>query len=228
LRRKPTLKIIKKQIQCTNIKIKQVLKTINPVSDQYVYLCRMIAIDDTLNSDDLYKVCFVCNLQACKGACCVEGDAGAPLDEDEISEIEDNLIYIKPFMRTEGVDAVEEMGVFDYDAYGHYVTPLINGAECAFVIFTDDGIAACAMEKAWEAGKSSFRKPVSCHLYPVRISKYNDFDAVNYHQWHICQPALEFGKKLNVPLYVFLKDSLVRKYGEKWYRELVEKIEGRH
>lgn len=97
----------------------------------------MIAIDDTLNSDDLYKVCFVCNLEACKGACCVEGDAGAPLEEDEISEIEDNLIYIKPFMRTEGIDAVEEMGVFDYDAYGNYVTPLINGAECAFVVFNE-------------------------------------------------------------------------------------------
>ncbi|KAF0198189.1 MAG: hypothetical protein FD166_1540 [Bacteroidetes bacterium] len=185
----------------------------------------MIAIDDTINSDDLGKVCFVCNLGICKGACCVEGDAGAPLDEQEISELEDNLDYIKPFMNQAGIDVIEQTGVFDYDSYGHYVTPLVNGIECAFVVFNEEGIAGCAIEQAWEAGKSKFRKPVSCHLYPVRISRYNDFDAVNYHQWHICRPALELGKKLNVPLYVFLKDSLIRKYGEKWYEKLRRSIE---
>ena len=184
----------------------------------------MIAIDNTLNSDDLSKVCFVCDLAQCKGACCVEGDAGAPLEEYEISELEDALDYVKPFMRQEGLEAVEESGVFDYDAGGNYVTPLINGAECVFVVFTEDGTAACAIEKSWEAGKSKFRKPVSCHLYPVRISQYKDFDAVNYHQWHVCSHALELGKKLNVPLYVFLKDSLTRKYGEKWYKELCSRI----
>ncbi|MFH1120060.1 MAG: DUF3109 family protein [Bacteroidota bacterium] len=185
----------------------------------------MIAIDDTINSDDLGKVCFVCNLGICKGACCVEGDAGAPLDEQEISELEDNLGYIKPFMTQSGIDVVEQTGVFDYDAHGHFVTPLVNGIECAFVVFSEEGIAGCAIEQAWETGKSKFRKPVSCHLYPVRISRYNDFDAVNYHQWHICRPALELGKKLNVPLYVFLKDSLIRKYGEKWYGKLCSSIE---
>jgi len=185
----------------------------------------MIAIDDTINSDDLGKVCFVCNLGICKGACCVEGDAGAPLDEQEISELEDNLDYIRPFMNQAGIDVIEQTGVFDYDSYGHYVTPLVNGIECAFVVFNEEGIAGCAIEQAWEAGKSKFRKPVSCHLYPVRISRYNDFDAVNYHQWHICRPALELGKKLNIPLYVFLKDSLIRKYGEKWYEKLRRSIE---
>ncbi|MBK6344809.1 MAG: DUF3109 family protein [Bacteroidales bacterium] len=185
----------------------------------------MIAIDNTINSDDLGKVCFVCNLGICKGACCVEGDAGAPLDEQEISELEDNLDYIKPFMNQAGIEVIEQTGVFDYDSYGHYVTPLVNGIECAFVVFNEEGIAGCAIEQAWEAGKSKFRKPVSCHLYPVRISRYNDFDAVNYHQWHICRPALELGKKLDVPLYVFLKDSLIRKYGEKWYEKLCSSIE---
>jgi len=184
----------------------------------------MIAIDNTINSDDLASVCFVCDLAKCKGACCVEGDAGAPLEEYEISELEDALDYVKPFMRPEGIEAVDQIGVFDYDAGGNYVTPLINGAECIFVVFTEDGTAACAIEKSWEAGKSRFRKPVSCHLYPVRISRYNDFDAVNYHQWHVCQPALELGKKLNVPVYKFLKDSLIRKYGEKWYAQLCERI----
>lgn len=185
----------------------------------------MIAIDNTLNSDDLHKVCFVCNLEKCKGACCVEGDAGAPLEEHEISELEDNLDYIKPFMLPRGIEAVDELGVFDYDAHGHYVTPLVNGAECAFVVFTTEGIASCAIEQAWQAGKSKFRKPVSCHLYPVRISRYNDFEAVNYHQWHICKPALELGKQLEVPMYRFLKDSLIRKYGSKWYDKLCKAIE---
>jgi hypothetical protein len=185
----------------------------------------MIAIENTINSDDLDRVCFVCNLAACKGACCVEGDAGAPLDENEISELEDNLDCIRPFMRQDGIRAVEELGVFDYDAHGHYVTPLVNGAECAFVVFNEDGIAGCAIEKAWEAGKSKFRKPVSCHLYPVRISRYDDFDAVNYHEWHVCKPALKYGKHLNVPLYVFLKVALIRKYGEAWYAELCKSIE---
>ena len=128
-------------------------------------------------------------------------------------------------MRQDGLEIVEHLGVFDYDVFGHYVTPLVNGAECAFVVFSAEGIAGCAIEKAWEAGKSKFRKPVSCHLYPVRINRYNDFDAVNYHQWHICQPALELGKKLSVPMYIFLKDSLIRKYGEKWYAQLCEGIE---
>jgi len=185
----------------------------------------MIAIDNTLNSDDLGKVCFVCDLASCKGACCIEGDAGAPVDEHEISMLEDAIDAVRPFMRPQGIKVIDEMGVFEYDAQGNYVTPLVNGGECAFVVFGSDGLAACAIEKAWEAGKTTFRKPVSCHLYPVRISRYNDFEAVNYHQWHICRPALALGKKLNVPLYVFLKDSLIRKYGEKWYTQLCNQIE---
>ena len=128
-------------------------------------------------------------------------------------------------MRPDGIREVEKNGVFDYDERGQYVTPLINGAECVFVDFDADGIAFCAIEKAWEAGASAFRKPVSCHLYPIRSGKYNDFDALNYHEWQICRPALELGKKLNVPIYVFLKDALIRKYGEKWYNSLVDSIQ---
>lgn len=128
-------------------------------------------------------------------------------------------------MRPDGIREVEKNGVFDYDERGQYVTPLINGAECVFVDFDADGIAFCTIEKAWEAGASAFRKPVSCHLYPIRIGKYNDFDALNYHEWQICRPALELGKKLNVPIYVFLKEALIRKYGEKWYNSLVDSIQ---
>jgi len=184
----------------------------------------MIIIDDKTVSDDLKQVKFVCNVKKCKGACCVEGDAGAPLLDEEISELEDNIDSIRSYMTENGLQTVDELGVFDYDDVGQFVTPLINGRECAFANFTD-GIAWCAIEKAWEDGKSTFRKPVSCHLYPVRISSYKDFDAVNYHEWHICKPALVHGRRLDVPLYKFLKDSLTRRYGKEWYDKLVKTIE---
>jgi len=183
----------------------------------------MIAIDNTLISVDLGSVCFACDLQACKGECCVDGDAGAPLDEEEISIIEDNLDEIIPYMTEEGIEEVDAKGVFDYDMNGNYVTPLVNGRECAFV-YRDNGIAFCAIEKTFNEGKITFKKPISCNLYPVRISKYKQFDAVNYHEWHICKPALINGKKNNVPLYLFLKESLIRKYGEAWYQELATSL----
>lgn len=187
----------------------------------------MITIDKTISSTDLADVCFVCDLKQCKGACCVQGDAGAPMLEEEIGILEDEFDYIKPYMRPEGVAEIERNGMFDFDMSGNYVTPLINEKECVFVYFTEDGTAACAIEKAWEAGKTVFRKPISCHLYPVRINRFRNFDAVNYEKWHICDPALKHGKKLKVPVYRFLKVALIRKYGEKWYEDLCEAIEQR-
>ncbi len=198
-----------------------------PSYTQFIYFCSMITIDKTINSVDLAEVCFVCDLKQCKGACCVEGDAGAPLLEEEIGLLEDELDYIKPFMRNEGIEETEKNGIFDFDVSGNYVTPLVNGKECAFVYFNEDGIAGCAIEKAWEAGKSTLRKPISCHLYPVRVNRYRDFEAVNYEKWHICEPALRHGKKLKVPVYRFLKVALIRKYGEKWYQELCQALEER-
>ena len=187
----------------------------------------MIVIDHTIVSDDLYLVRFSCHLQRCLGSCCVGGDAGAPLEEEEISLLEDHLEDIEPFMTEGGIRTVREQGVFDYDAQGHFVTPLINDGECAFTNF-DKGIAYCSIERAHERGVVSFKKPVSCHLYPVRVSKYNEFEAVNYHKWNICKPALKKGKKEGLPLYRFLKMALTRKFGEEWYRNLeatVSKIE---
>jgi len=185
----------------------------------------MIVVDDTIVSDDIKKVCFVCDLLKCKGACCVEGDAGAPLDEEEISIIEDSLESIIPFMRKEGIDEVMRNGVFDFDNDGHYVTPLVNGKECAFVVFNEEGIALCAIENAWKEGIIKFRKPISCHLYPIRLSKYKDFEAVNYHCWYVCQSAVEYGTKLHVPVYIFLKDAIIRKYGAKYYEQLCKLVE---
>ncbi len=183
----------------------------------------MIVIGKTIISEEIRDIRFCCDLEKCQGACCVEGDAGAPLDEEEISLLEDDIDFIKPFMRKEGVDVVEKDGVFDFDITGDYVTPLINDRDCAFVIY-EENIAKCAIEKAWENGKCELRKPLSCHLYPIRIKAHNDFDAVNYHKWHICQHACTLGKKLNLPLYQFLKIPLIRKYGDEWYNKFIENI----
>lgn len=184
----------------------------------------MIKIGKTLVSDDLKDTYFVCNLHACLGECCVAGDAGAPLEEEEISILEDYFDEIKPYMSKEGREIVEMRGVFDYDTDASYVTPLINDQECAFVYFRD-GINYCAIEKAWLEGKITFQKPVSCHLYPVRLSKVGDFTAVNYEKWDICKTALIFGKEKRIPLYRFLKEPLIRKFGEEWYGKLVEVLE---
>ena len=184
----------------------------------------MIIIDDIIVSDEIRDARFCCHLQKCLGACCVEGDAGAPLEEEEISIIEDELENIEPFMVPEGIEVIKKTGVFDYDAHGEYVTPLINDRDCAFVYY-NNGIAACAIEKAYEEGKTKFRKPVSCHLYPIRITKSKNFEAVNYHKWYICEPAKTHGKNLGIPLYKFVKDSLTRKYGEAWYKKLEKEIE---
>lgn len=181
----------------------------------------MINIDNTLVSDDLHEVHFCCDLQKCKGACCVEGDAGAPLEEMEISLLEDYIDAIKPFMPEAGIREVESIGVFDYDAEGRFVTPLVAGRECVYVYF-DEGIARCAIEKAFQEKKIPFPKPLSCHLYPVRIGKLHEGEAVNYHKWPICNEALKNGNKLKLPLYRFLEEALMRKYGRSWYNRLVK------
>jgi hypothetical protein len=186
------------------------------------YLCKtMIKLDNILISDDLKTVHFACDLARCKGACCIEGDAGAPLEEEEISLLEDHIEAIKPFMLEPGIKEVENMGVFDYDPDGKFVTPLINGKECAFVYF-EGGIARCAIEKAYQGKKIPFPKPISCHLYPVRINHLIFGEGVNYHKWHICNKALENGIKAKMPLYRFLEEALIRKYGRNWYNRLVK------
>ncbi|MDO5656460.1 MAG: DUF3109 family protein [Flavobacteriaceae bacterium] len=181
----------------------------------------MIQIDNTIISTDLLKKEFVCNLQKCKGICCVEGDSGAPLDEDELPVLEEIFDKVKPFLRQEGIKAIEEQGKYVKDSDGDWVTPLVNDAECAYVIFDEKGITKCGIEKAWEAGEIDFQKPISCHLYPVRIQEFKAFTAVNYHRWEICNPACDFGKELGVTVAEFLKEPLIRKFGENWYEQLM-------
>jgi hypothetical protein len=179
----------------------------------------MKMIENVLVSDELKEKNFVCKLSACCGDCCVEGDAGAPLEEEEISILEDYSDQIMPYMTEKGKAEVKRIGVFDFDADGTFVTPLVNNRECAFVV-VENGINFCSIEKAFTAGKIPFQKPLSCHLYPIRLSKVGDYTAVNYHKWSICNPALTNGDELGVPIYRFLKDPLIRKFGGEWYEKL--------
>lgn len=180
----------------------------------------MLQIQKTLVSLDLLEKRFVCDLQKCKGACCVEGDAGAPLLEEELEVVEKMYEKVKPFMRKEGIAAIEKQGRHIIDDEGEPVTPLVKGKECAYVVFEKNGSTRCAFELAYNAGKTDFKKPVSCHLYPVRIAKYNEFEAVNFQSWEICKPACICGEKLNVKVYRFVKEALIRRYGEAWFEEL--------
>jgi len=181
----------------------------------------MIAIDDTLISEDLFDKKFVCDLNACKGACCVAGDSGAPLDKDELPKLEAVLEAVKPYMVKKGVKAIEKHGPYVIDSDGDYTTTLVSDkAECAFVYFDDKKIAKCAIEKAYEEGKIKWKKPISCHLYPIRISQHKGYEAVNYNKWDVCEPACVCGKKLDVPVYKFLKEPLIRKYGKEWFKQL--------
>ncbi|MEG2336656.1 MAG: DUF3109 family protein [Bacteroidales bacterium] len=180
----------------------------------------MIAIENTLISTDIFTHYFCCSLEHCKGTCCIDGDAGAPLDEDEIPVLEKWYPFFKKYMREKGVQVVEEKGFFELDAEGNFVTPLIENADCAYLTMDSDGIAKCAIEKAFLAGEITYPKPISCHLYPIRISKYNDYDALNYHEWEVCKDALALGAQNSLKVFQFLKEPLIRKYGEEWYKQV--------
>jgi hypothetical protein len=185
----------------------------------------MIKVGEILVSDDVAKKEFVCNLEKCKGACCVEGDYGAPLEEDELEILKKIYPNVKPYLTPEGIAAIEEQGTHVLDPDGDYSTPTIGGRECAYAHYDTKGVLKCGIEEAYNDGKVKWKKPISCHLYPIRITKKKEFEAVNYHKWHICSAACTLGKELQVPLYKFLKDPLIRKYGEAWYHELVKLIE---
>jgi hypothetical protein len=183
----------------------------------------MIQIEDKLISEDVFTEQFVCNLSKCKGACCVEGDVGAPLDKDETVILERIFDKVKPYLRPEGVKALEEQGTWTLDPNDNdYVTPMIEGRECAYVIFDEKGVTKCGIEKAYEDGAVDWQKPISCHLYPIRANQYSTFVALNYHEWEICNDACILGKELQVPVYKFLKTPLIRKYGEEFYSTLCD------
>ena len=186
----------------------------------------MFQLGKTIVSEDIIEKEFVCNLSACKGVCCVAGEAGAPLEEEELKLLLDNYPKIKPFLSEKGIKEIESQGLF-VTIEGEFETPLVDEKECVYAIFDDKNTAKCGIEEAYNQGKVNWQKPLSCHLYPVRLMNYSEFTAVNYHKWPICDDACTLGKELQVPVYKFVKDALVRKFGADWYAEL-EKVAEKH
>jgi hypothetical protein len=180
----------------------------------------MLEIGKAIVSLDVVEEHFLCDLIKCKGACCVEGESGAPLTPEEAVILEEIYPIVEPYMTPEGKMVVAHQGSSMIDSDGDLVTPLVNNHECAFTFKDERGITKCAVEKAFLDGKTNFRKPVSCHLFPVRITEYKRFDAVNYQKLKVCKPGRECGRGQKLPLYQFLKEPLIRKYGEDWYNQL--------
>lgn len=182
----------------------------------------IVEIGNKLVSASLLEKRFVCDLNACKGACCVEGDAGAPVTLAEISMLESILEKVKPYMTEKGIEAVENMGVFYMDEDNDPVTTLTEGGACAFTVFEEDGTAKCGIEKAYYDKEIKWKKPLSCELFPIRVKEYTQFTAVNFEEIDICKPACSCGEKLNIPVYKFLKAPIIRGFGEEFFNELVE------
>lgn len=183
----------------------------------------IIEIDDKLVSTEIFEKEFVCNLGACKGICCVKGDDGAPMTLEEVNLLEDHIDQIKPFMTAEGIAQIDAEGVFYMDRENEPVTSLNKGKECSFVTLGDDGIYKCSIEQAHREGAIAFNKPMSCHLYPIRVKNYRSFKSLNYDRWPICKDACTLGEQLKVPVYKFLKEPLTRAFGAPFYEEL-EKV----
>lgn len=179
----------------------------------------MIQIRDLIISLSVFEQDFACDVAKCKGKCCEAGDSGAPLEEEEKYLIKKNFPLFKKYMQGAGVNAVESKGFFYLDDEEEWVTTLIDGKECAYT-YKENGIFFCAIEKAWNNQEINFRKPISCHLYPIRTKQFKNFQAVNYDQWNICSPACQNGKEKNIHLLDFLKDALVRKFGDDLYEEI--------
>lgn len=180
----------------------------------------MVQIDDKIISLDVFKEHFLCDLPKCLGSCCVEGESGAPLEEEETKVLDEIYPKIKHLLSPEAVEIIEKNGTWETDSDGDKVTPIIHGRECVYTYFDGEGVCKCAIEKAYNEGLVDFKKPVSCHLYPIRVDKYPNYEALNYHVWPVCNPARELGKQIGLPVFRFLKDPIVRKYGERFYEEM--------
>ena len=185
----------------------------------------MLQIDDTIISLDVIESQFICDLCKCKGQCCVDGESGAPLEKEENDKINEILPIIWDELSPEAQALIEVQGISYKDYDGELVTSIIKGEECVFTYFDEDGVCKCVIDKAYREGRITVPKPISCHLYPIRLQKYPNFTAVNYHKWSVCKPAVELGKREGVELYKFLKEPLIRKFGEKWYTELCDTVE---
>ncbi len=186
------------------------------------YICPVIRIGNALISEDLLERQFACDLNACYGKCCVSGEAGAPLSQDETVILNNIYKSVEPFLRAEGRAAIAAQGTSVTNDQGEFETPLVDGNECAYVVFDDKQTALCGIERAYREGAIDWKKPLSCHLYPVRALELDELTALNYHHWPICSAACDLGKIQKIPVYQFVKEALVRKFGLSWYRALDE------
>ncbi len=182
----------------------------------------MILLENTIVSEDILEKNFICNLSACKGACCIEGDSGAPITQDELEILEAELENIKPYLTPVSLEAIKTQNFWEKDTDGDLVTTCLPTGECNFSLRDEAGMLKCGIEQAYRDGKASIQKPLSCHLYPIRISNVGEFEALNYHRWDICKPACKLGEEHQVAVYQFLKEPLIRKFGADWYNELDE------
>ena len=180
----------------------------------------MLQIQNTLISLDFIEDYFLCDLKECLGECCIEGDAGAPITNNEFEILKTILPIVWEDLTPAAQQIINEQGVAYIDEDGDLVTSIVNGRDCVFTTYDKNGMCLCALEKAYREGKSNFYKPISCHLYPARLTEYSEFTAINYHRWKICKCAEILGKKENVRVYQFLKEPLIRRFGKEWYDEL--------
>ena len=186
----------------------------------------MFQIQNTLVTLDIVEQFFCCDLEKCLGACCIEGDAGAPVTPAEVSEIQKVLPVIEHEMLPRAIEEVRSRGVAYTDPEGDLVTTLLDGRNCAFTCYGPGGVCLCAIEKARREGRiKGFLKPASCALYPIRVKEYPTYTALNYHRWKICRPAEQLGRKKGIRLYQFLREPLIARFGQKWYDELVANCE---
>ncbi|KAA6327322.1 hypothetical protein EZS27_023681 [termite gut metagenome] len=180
----------------------------------------MIQIKDIVVTLDVFREKFLCNLDVCKGKCCIEGDAGAPVEEEELMQLEAVLPIIWDSLSPEAHTVINKQGVCYKDKDEGLVTSIVDGKDCVFTCYDEKGHCHCAIEKAYRMGKTDFHKPISCHLYPIRIGRTGVYKTVNYHRWDVCKAAVLQGEKENLPVYKFLREPLIRKFGEDWYAEL--------
>lgn len=183
----------------------------------------IIQVGEVILTSEILTEYFCCDLEACKGICCVEGDSGAPLTLDEVGEMENVLDEVWPELSAQAQSLIDRQGVAYTDAEGDLVTSIVQGRDCVFTCYGTDGCCYCASDKAFREGRTAWDKPLSCALYPIREKHFRDGSVgLQYHRWDICRPAVEKGRRLNLKLYQFLKAPLVRRFGQAWYDELCE------
>ncbi|MBR1626204.1 MAG: DUF3109 family protein [Bacteroidales bacterium] len=184
----------------------------------------MLIVGNSIISDDIIHNYFCCNIEQCNGMCCVEGDFGAPITHEEKRIIKKLLPKIIPHLPLKAQQTIKDKNFFTYDDEGNLVTQIIDGKDCVFAFKSPENYTYCIFQKLYIEKKSDFIKPISCHLYPIRISEYDEMTALNFHQWDVCQSALLRGREKNIRIYENCKEALIRRFGQKWYDELLDEI----